>query len=144
MKQGHRTLKQLMHERLMDASTWLTGAALAEGLSSNVIAVEDALADLVIEDLAQFKEAVGYRLSASTLCRAALREMRRKNLKRAVFARPFNDAYRVGVAEYQPAHGVVLYEIEMPMPPAGPQALEQHLKQVDAVLKFTERDLVHG
>lgn len=144
MKQGHRTLKDRMKERLMDATGWLTSEALAEGLSTCQLAIDDALADLVIEDLAQFKVAVGYRLSASYLCRTALRELRSKNLKRAICARPFKDVYRVGVAEFQQGTGVVVYEIEMPMPPDGPHALEQHLRQVDAVLKFTQRDLAHG
>lgn len=150
MTQGHRTLKDLMLERLMLATGWTSGPDLAEGLSTSEPAIEDALADLVIEGKADFKEAVGYRLKASVLCRHAARMLKTQGTRLAVKGHPFEgngktaDTYRVGIAEQRDDIGLVMYELEMPMPPKGPDSLQQHLSQIDGIINFAERKVTHA
>ena len=140
MNRDRRPLKDQMLERLMLATSWQTRQALAEGLSSSPLAIDDALADLVMEQAADFKAAVGYRLQGTALCRQALRLLKTHGGQRAVKGHPFEGVYRLGVAEVRDG-AVVLFELEMPMPPEGPDCLQQHLQQVDAILKFTTRGM---
>lgn len=141
MNQGHRTLKDRMVERLATSTGWLTSADLSAGLSTNRLAIEDAIADLVVEQTADYKPASGYRLKGTVLCRQALRTLKAQGGQRAVVGAPFKAVYRVGVAEVLDGGvgGVVLYELELPMPPAGPEHLQQHLLQAEQILKFTHR-----
>lgn len=138
MNQGHRTLKDRMVERLATSTGWLTSADLSAGLSTNRLAIEDAIADLVVEQTTDYKPASGYRLKGTVLCRQALRTLTAQGGQRAVVGAPFKAVYRVGVAEVRDG-GVVLYELELPMPPAGPEHLQQHLLQVEQILKFSHR-----
>ena len=50
-----RSLKTRMLERLVMSPGWLTPATLAAGLSTSRPAIEDALADLVIEKKADYR-----------------------------------------------------------------------------------------
>jgi hypothetical protein len=84
---------------------------------------------------------VGYRLAGTELTRSAVKQMRAQGLSRSVCGRPVRDEYRVGVAEVNAALGLVMYELAMPLPAPGPQALEQHMAQVNAVIEFTGRGL---
>ena len=94
-------LKTQMLERLIDAGDWLTRSALARDLSSSPPAIEDALADLVIEAKAEFSAKTGYRLAGSAVARRAAQLMRKRGLRRQVVAEPDNKqgGYRIGVSE---------------------------------------------
>lgn len=138
------TLKTQMLERLMDCGTWLSRADLVQGLSTSPVAIEDALADLVLERRAEFRQAVGYRLAGTVLTRAAARVMRVNRARRGAFGKQVQQEYRVGVAEQRAGLGVVMYELAMPMPASGPQFLDQHMAQVNAVIEFTNRAIERG
>lgn len=136
-------LKTQMIERLACAGTWVAGADLAQGFGRSELAIEDALADLVLDGLADYKVAVGYRLRATALCRQAVRLLKTNGGKRAVRAHVVGDEFRVGVAE-QRALGLVMYELALPLPPQGPEHLVQHVRQADAILKFTTGEISNG
>ena len=136
MSQGHRPLKTRMLDRLVAANGWVVPQVLVEGLSTSPVAIEDALADLVVEQLAEFMPAAGYRFKATYLCRQAARQLVQSDDRRVVLARPDGNTFRVGVAQRM-ASGLMVYELEMPLPPAGAQHLPQHQQQVDLILKLT-------
>lgn len=136
-----RPLKDVMLERLMDSGTWLSRAALAQGASTSAAAIDDALADLVLEKKAEYRQAVGYRLAGTELTRAAVKKLRCEGLSRSVLGCQVKDEYRVGVAERRDILGLVMYELALPMPPVGPDQLTEHLRQVNAVIEFTQGDL---
>lgn len=127
MSQGHRTLKDRMETRLTLATRWVSGAELAAGLSSSQPAIEDALADLVAEQIAEYREGRGYRLNASALCREAIRKLQleirvseqKNKFRRHLQGQVFGEKYRVGVAEHRPGFGVVMYEAELDLPDDG-------------------------
>lgn len=135
------SLKNTMHKRLMDAGTWISREALGDGASTSRAAIDDALADLVLEGKAEFRHAVGYRLAGTELTRQAVKKLRAESLSRAVLGRQVKDQYRVGVAEQRKELGLVMYELALPMPAPGPDQLVQHMRQIDAVVAFTKRDL---
>lgn len=56
-----RPLSVVMLERLLASGHWMTRDALADGASSSPVAIDDALADLVLEKRAQYLRGVGYR-----------------------------------------------------------------------------------
>jgi hypothetical protein len=133
-------LKTQMLERLIDAGSWLMRHELVVGLSSSSpLAIEDALADLVIEGKAEFRQAGGYRLAGGALARRAAYLLRTERKGRAVFGQQDGANYRVGVAEMRQLGArlektLVMYEVAMPMPPSGPKHLEQHMRQVWGVV----------
>lgn len=129
-------LMRRMLKRLVLAGAWVEREALVQGLSSCEPAIEDALADLVLEGHAEYREAVGYRLAGAPMAREAARMLVRDKVQRAVTGRQVGDRYQVGVAERRGQLGVVMYELALPLPEPGPDSLEAHLKQVDAVLAF--------
>ena len=131
-------LVRRMLKRLVASGTWVDRADLTAGLNAGVEAVEDALADLVLEGHAEYREAVGYRLAGSPMAREAARLLVREKVQRAVTGRQVGREYRVGVAERRADLGVVMFELALPLPEPGPGALEVHLKQVDAVLAFAQ------
>lgn len=134
MSAGHRTLKDRMLNRLLGATGWTLGEALAEGLSTSQPAIEAALADLVLEDLAEFRPASGYRLKATELCREAMRRLKRSKKQRVIFGRPFEAVYRVGVAEHRDGVGLVVFELEIPNPPDGADFLSLHMQQINQII----------
>lgn len=143
-----RPLRSVVLERLVDAGTWVDGPALAHGCSSSPMAIEDTLADLVIEGKAEFRQAVGYRLAGTPQSRRAAQMLRQQRVAKAVFAREVRagavQEYRVGVAQVCGPSvgagagdlGLVLYELALPMPPEGPGHLAAHARQVQAVIDF--------
>lgn len=135
-----RPLKAVMLERLMDCGTWMDRHALAANASLCAMAIDDALADLVIEGKAEYREHVGYRLAGTPVARRAVRMLQREKVSRAVYSQQVGKEYRVGVAERREgadALGVVMYELALPMPAPGPKAAQQHLAQVQALCDFT-------
>lgn len=145
MTQGHRTLKERMHSRLMLAVRWVSGAELAAGLSTSRVAIEDALADLVTEGLAEFEAELGYRLSGSQLCRDVVRDLRlaiarseQKNKFRRLFQiKDFGEVMRVGVAEHRPSSGLLVYELELPFPGAE-ESKNDINKRVEVMLNVAD------
>lgn len=137
-------LRRRLLGRLVQRGTWVEREELVAGLSSSVPALEDALADLVLEGLAEFRQAVGYRLAGTELAREAARLLVRNRVQRGVAGRQVGHEYRVGVAERRGSTGLVMFELAMPMPEPGPDALAGHLKQVDAVLAFAGSDFSMG
>lgn len=138
-----RPLKAVMLERLMDGGTWISREALAKGASTSVHAIDDALADLVLERRAEWRQGSGYRLAGTEMTRAAVKQLRADGLSRSVCGRQVKNEYRVGVAEVR-GGGLVMYELELPMPPAGPDHLPLHLLQIDQILKFTNGEKTNG
>jgi hypothetical protein len=111
-----RVLKDQMAKRLMLATRWVTGDELAEGLSTSPVAIADAMADLVVEGHAEHMPGMGYRFNVSALCREAARALIRGKQARHVVGKPFENVYRLGVAEHRPGLGVVTYDMELPLP----------------------------
>ena len=132
-------LKTRMLNRLLGAAGWTQRDALAKGLSTCPMAIDDALADLVVEDAAEFKQGVGYRLKGTVLCREAMRMLKRERLQRAVKVATSGDRVRIGVAEHTPGFGLVMYELELPAVALGDGPNYQ--KQLNAILKFTTKEV---
>lgn len=135
-RHNFRPLKAVMLDRLMDCGTWLTMEQLAEGASTSQPAIEDAVADLVLEGKAEYREAVGYRLAGTALTRAAVVGMRRNGTRRHVVAQQIKNEYRAGVAEQRAELGVVMYELAMPLA----TEVAGHMRQVRAVMDLATRD----
>ena len=131
-------LKDVMLGRMMDSATWMSREELAQGVSTSPLAIDDALADLMLEAKAEYRQAVGYRLKGTELSRQAMKQLRAQNLARSICGRQVKDEYRVGVAEKRDILNLVMYELALPMPPSGPQQLEQHMRQINAVIDFTQ------
>lgn len=132
-----RPLVEVLAQRLAASGTWVSREQLGAGTGCGPVALEDALADLVIEHKAQYRAEMGYRMAGSELCRAAAKQLQTLGLLRAVCGRQVGSEYRVGVAEAYGCLGLVMYELTMPLA----DSVEGHLQQVDAVLEFTERGL---
>lgn len=121
-----------VRDELIASGTWVARARLGH-LSSSVVALDDALADLVIEGRAEFREAVGYRIAGTELTRGALRRLHRHpELNRVVLAKQKDLQLRLGVAERRQAIGLVSYEMELP-PAADP---ESALAQAQTFLNY--------
>lgn len=133
----HRPLKTRMLNRLLGAEGWTQRDDLAAGLSTCPMAIDDALADLVTDDSAEYKPGVGWRLKGTVLCRQAMRTLKRERVQRAVKAQYFDKVVRIGVAELCAGFGLVMYELELPAIDidAGPK----YMSQVNAILKFTTK-----
>ncbi|WP_367846430.1 hypothetical protein [Rhodoferax sp. WC2427] len=134
-----RPLAAVLVERLVAAGTWVNRATLVRGLSTSAVALEDALADLVVDAKAEWRDGAGYRLAGGLLARQAAQKRQAGGHARQVLGREINGAYRVGVAELVPGVGPVMYELVLPLPGAGPQFMAQHQKQVQAVMDFSMR-----
>lgn len=130
-----RPLKPVMLERLTDAGTWLSREELVADLSNCMPAIEDALADLVLEGHADYREGSGYRLAGTFLARQAAKQLRAKGTRYAVRAAQHGQHFRVGVAEVMPRLGLVMYELSMPLPDAGPEALDKQLAITNALVQ---------
>jgi hypothetical protein len=133
-----RVLKDVMLGRLMDSGTWMDREALAAGASLCSLAIDDALADLVLEGKAEYRQGVGYRLRGTDLARQACKKLRDEGLSRAVLGRQVKGEYRVGVAERHDTLNLVMYELALPMPAPGPDQLVQHMRQIDGVIAFAQ------
>jgi hypothetical protein len=136
MSQGQRTLPGRLLDALMDCGTWMSRVELHAGQECSEVALDDALADLVIEGKVDFRVNVGYRLAGTGACRRAAQLMRREGKRSAVIGVTHKDGYRVGVAEHRAAIGLVMYELMLPLPAPGEDALQAHLEQVGGVIKF--------
>lgn len=136
MRGSNAPLRTRVLDALIVAGSWVPRSELAQ-LSTSQMAVDDVLADLVVQGVATFRENVGYRLAGTPAARRAAQMLRRTGKKAAAVGLPGKEFYQVGVAEVRPAPvGLVLYELAIPNPEPGPQALAQHLQQVGGVLAF--------
>ncbi|MFA5900552.1 MAG: hypothetical protein WC829_15740 [Hyphomicrobium sp.] len=120
--------------RLIARGGWVSREALCKGMKSSTEAIDDALADLVMERRIEYREAVGYRLAGTVLTRQAAKTLRANGLLKAVCGRQVGDEYHVGVAQAHQSLGLVMYEMTMPMA----DTLDGHIEQVNALAKFTE------
>lgn len=140
---GHctRPLRSLFLNRLIAAGTWVKRETLVDGSSSIPDVIEDALADLVVEGKAEYRADMGYRLAGSVQARRAAWLLRQRKAKRAVFAEPVGNEYRVGVADLVQRDGLdlVMYDMSFPMPEPGPDSLAQQQRMADSILEFARK-----
>lgn len=136
-----RPLRSIFLERLMDAGTWCSRDELAAGASSSPVAVEDALADLVIEGKAEYRSDMGYRLAGSVIQRRAVKLMRSDKTARGIYGEQLGQEFRIGVAEQVQRNGLdlVMYELSFPMPEQGtPESLARQQQLVQALIDFNQ------
>lgn len=136
MSQGHKTLAMRLLDALMDAGTWMSRVELHAGQECSEVALDDALADLVMQGQADWRQNVGYRLAGTGACRRAAQLLRREGKRAAVIGFAAKDGYHVGVAEQRAEIGLVMYELALPLPEPGQDALQVHLEQVGGVVEF--------
>jgi hypothetical protein len=136
MTQGQQTLAGRLLNALIDAGTWLSRDELQAPQNCSTVALDDALADLVMEGAIDFRRNVGYRLAGTGACRRAAQLMRREGKRAAAIGVPHKDGYRVGVAEQRAEIGLVMYELALPLPAPQEDALQHHLNQVGGVVEF--------
>ena len=140
------SLRSRVLEVLLSQGPWVQRAAL-DGLTTCQPALDDVLADLVIEGHAEFKRHVGYRLQGGPQVREArVQLMTDPALLRAVAAAEVQtDAGQqmvMGVAERRAELGgaVVTYQMELPVC-GSPSEL---LAQAQALAGFFKTGLVAG
>jgi hypothetical protein len=138
MSQGTASLRTRALHALIDAGTWVSRVEM-DTLSTCVPAVDDALADLVVEGLAEHRPNVGYRLAASAAVRRAALIQRRTGKRLATAGMAGRDFYSLGVAQERPDVGLVLFELQVPNPKPGAPAPLDHLQRVlQEAIAFTE------
>ena len=135
MTQGFVPLRSKVLNVLVDSGTWVSRGEL-DMLTTCGPALDDALADLVVEKLAEHRPNIGYRLATTEPARRAAQLQRRTGKRLAAVGVPGKDFYSVGVAETRPDLGLLLYELAIPNPDPGPGALQRHLEQVQGVIDF--------
>lgn len=116
---------------LAEASTWVDRPALAH-LTTCVPALDDVLADLVVEGRVEHQRFVGYRLAVSALARASLLKLKQDpQLLRAVSAKTVEKQGRsqvlMGVAQRCPGldGALVTYDLALPVCETPDAALAQ-------------------
>ncbi|MFN4360502.1 MAG: hypothetical protein ACK4F4_07240 [Hylemonella sp.] len=145
-----RPARQVLLERLIDAGTWVTPDELTQGVSTCPPAVEDALADLVIEGKADYREHSGYRLAGSLVQRRAAKLMLQAKRKSqaprrcGVASEVIGDEIHIGVAEERDDVadlGMVMYQLAVPLPADPTERLATQQRAVQAVLdKFPQTE----
>jgi hypothetical protein len=141
MRQGRKPLSAIVVDILADAGSWMSREELQAATHCSEVAVDDAIADLVIESRVDFRENVGYRLGGTPAARAALRRLvhAKAGTKAFVLARQDKSGeMRVGVAEMNAELGRVMYEIALPPADAGADPLDHLQRQVEGVLAFMD------
>jgi hypothetical protein len=133
---GHKTLADWLLDALIEAGTWMNRAELAAVRECSDLALEDALSDLVVAGQVTFRENVGYRLSATNVCRRAAQLQRRERKRLAVVGVEHKDGYRLGFAEQREGLGLVMYEMALPNAAPGEDGIELRMKQLGAVVEF--------
>lgn len=140
-------LRSQVLQVLAQAGTWVDRPAL-DPLTTCVPALDDALADLVVEGRVEHQRFVGYRLAVSALARHALLKLKQDpQLRRAVAANTVEKKGRsqvlVGVAQRCPGldGAVVTFDVALPECDTPAAALQQ----AQALLElFTNGGLVNG
>nr|WP_315242148.1 hypothetical protein [uncultured Albidiferax sp.] len=132
-----RPLAAVLVERLVAAGTWVNRPTLVRGLSTSTVALEDALADLVVGGKAEWRDGSGYRLVGGQLARQAAQKRQAVDGYLHVLGKDGPSVYRVGVAERFEGLGVVMYELELPLPAPGPNFMKQYQRIVESILPFS-------
>lgn len=132
--------------QLLRAGTWVGRAELAQ-CSSCVPALEDALSDLVVSGMAEYRREVGYRITQPALVRQAAQDLlANPGLRQAVQVQVKPDGIDVGLAQRHEALGIVLASVKLP-PPAD-ASLEASIAHSQAVLDLFStthpKEATHG
>lgn len=128
---GPQTLRDRVRDVLVDGGSWVHRSDFAH-LTTCAVALDDVLADMVVDGVAEFKTGSGYRLLASDLVRKAMRQLYRKpDLKRVVITRQLNRQISMGIAERRASVGVVMYELQLPPAKDDDEALDQAVRLAD-------------
>lgn len=135
MAKGPVRLRTRVLHLLIDAGTWV-GRTELNTLTACMPALDDVLADLVTEGLLEHRKNVGYRLAASEAVRRAAQNQRRSGKAAEAVGMPGAGFYSLGVAEVRPETGLLLYELQLPNPEPGPNALGQFRAQLQGILEF--------
>lgn len=125
-------------DRLVAAGTWVDRGELVDGLACSTVAADDALADLVVDGKAHWREGSGYRLVGTVLARKAAQNLLAGGHRRNVQARPVGDALHVGVAQRVEGIGLVLYELAVPMPQTN---TTKYLQQMQGITNLLSRSI---
>jgi hypothetical protein len=154
VSQGHKTLAMRILDTLAEAGTWRGRGELREAHSCSEVALDDALADLVMDSRISYRENVGYRLAGTTLARRALqiasRERRTNQNRRRFMTRNFfhERAMRIGFAEVREVNGeeqLVGYELEFDKAVIdGADVNEQVANLIAIADKFLTGGAAHG
>lgn len=140
-----RPLRSVMLERLIAVGQWVDSATLSRGASTSQVAIEDVMADLVIEGLAEYRQEMGYRLAGTPVARRAAKRLLWSKSDRAVQGEQVGSEYRVGVAERRLSTGgelgLVMYELALPLPVPGPKGVKEHMKQINALIAFAQGEV---
>jgi hypothetical protein len=132
-------LRRRVLEALLSQGPWVQRCAL-DGLTGCAPALDDVLADLVVEGVAEFKPSLGYRVCGGPLVREVHLRMlcdpqacrHTVALERATDAGPQIVA---AMALRMPDGGTVAFALELP-PAASPQLVHA---QADALLRLATR-----
>jgi hypothetical protein len=135
---GHKPLTAHLLDALIEAGTWMSRDELGTVRECSQVALDDALADLVVAGQATHRQSVGYRLAATPPCRLAAQKRVRDGTRLAVVGVPRKDGYRLGVAEERVDIGLVLYELALPLPGPDEDAVALQLRMADAVIDFVD------
>ncbi len=133
---SHKTLAGWLLDALIVAGTWMSRDELATVRECSEVALEDALADLVVAGRADWRENVGYRLAGTAMCRRAAQLQRRERKRLAVVGVSHKDGYRLGFAEERDGLGLVMYEMALPLANPEEDAIGLRMRQLGAVMEF--------
>ncbi|WP_290906283.1 hypothetical protein [Aquabacterium sp.] len=136
MSQALTSLAARLLSALVDAGSWCSRVELHAACQCSDVALEDALADLVIAGQVDWRENVGYRLAGTNVCRRAAQLRQREGKRAGVVGVPGKEGYRVGVAEVRADLGLVMYELALPLAQPDEDPVEHHLRQVRGVTEF--------
>jgi hypothetical protein len=133
---GHKPLTAYLVDALVEAGTWMSRDELAAVRECSDVALDDALADLVVAGRAKWHRSMGYRLDATPPCRLAAQKRVRDGTRLAVVGVPRKDGYHVAVAEEREDIGLLLYELAFPVPGPDEDPVALQLRIADAVIDF--------
>lgn len=120
-------LKRRALDMLMLDGSWVSRSEL-DALSAYTPALDDALADLVVEGLAEFKQGIGYRLAGGPLVRASVKRLMKDPALSAFHtARQIERVMHVGVARRHPTRDgeLLVYSYALPEPATDAEAAQQ-------------------
>lgn len=140
-------LRSAVLNELASAGTWVARPVL-DKLTACRPALDDVLADLVVEGRAEFQQFVGYRLAISPLARQALQKLQQQpHMKRALQAHTVEkngmSQVRLGVAERRADLGGLVLTYDMALPVCNTPAAA--LAQAQAFMEFCSHGgLING
>lgn len=139
-------LRMRVMEALLTQGPWVQRAVL-DRLTTSALALEDVLADLVIEGAAEFKPSVGYRACGSPLVRHARAQLvRDPSVFRHVAAREEvvdgKARLMAGFAVRTPGQAVEAVAFELELPPAG--SPDELIAQGKRLLDLCGKGDTHG